>query len=244
VRKVEIERARRKRPDSLDAYDLYLRALPRATTCMPEDVDSALPLLEKAIELEPDYAAAHGMIAWCHEQRYLRGGLREETRAAASKHARAAIAMGGDDAAALGLGGFVVGVVEHDFTSALIAIDRSLALSPSSALNYAFSAIIRAWKGDDADAVAHAETAFRHSPYDPLIWMPYIGLAYTHFFSRRFEDALSAAVQALRGNPHFSVPAYLQTASLARLGRDTEAVAAGGYLLRTTARLCDRFARR
>jgi adenylate cyclase len=229
--KVEIERARRKRPDSLDAYDLYLRALPLATTGMPENADNALPLLVQAIALEPDYAAAHGMIAWCHEQRYLRGGLREETRTAASNHARAAIAMGGDDAPALALGGFVLGVVEHDFASALSAIDRSLALSPSSALTYAFSAIIRAWKGDDADAVAHAETALRHSPYDPLMWMPYVGLAYTHFFSGRFADALGAAVRTLRGNPRFSVPAFLQAASLAQLGRDTEAAAAGRNLL-------------
>src|SRR5215475_810179 len=49
LRKAEIERARHKRPDSLDAYDLYLRALPLATTCMPEDADKALPLLEEAI---------------------------------------------------------------------------------------------------------------------------------------------------------------------------------------------------
>ena len=108
--------------------------------------------------------------------------------------------------------------------------DRSRS-GPSSALTYAFSAIIRAWRGDDADAVAHAETALRHSPYDPLSWLPCVGLAYTHFFSGRFEDALGAAVRALRGNPRFSVPAFLQTASLARLGHDTEAVAAGRHLL-------------
>jgi len=53
-------------------YDLYLRALPYAFTPMPEDADKALPLLGKAIELEPDFAAAHAIIAWCHEARYLR----------------------------------------------------------------------------------------------------------------------------------------------------------------------------
>jgi adenylate cyclase len=63
LRQAEIERARRKRPDSLDAYELYLRALPYAFTPMPEDADKALLLLEKAIELEPDYAAAHAIIA-------------------------------------------------------------------------------------------------------------------------------------------------------------------------------------
>ena len=225
LRKAEIERARRKRPDSLDAYDLYLRALPLATACMPEDADKALPLLEEAIRLEPDYAVAHGLIAWCHEQRYLRGGLQEGTRAAALKHAHAAIAVGGDDAPALAMGGFVIGVVEHDFAAALDALDRSIELSPSWALTYSFSSILRAWKGDDPGSVAHAETALRHSPYDPLIWMPYIGLAYTHFFSGRFEEAISAADRALQGNPRFSVPAFLRTAALARLGREAEAAA-------------------
>jgi adenylate cyclase len=39
LRQAEIERARRKRPDSLDAYDLYLRALPFAFASMPQDAD-------------------------------------------------------------------------------------------------------------------------------------------------------------------------------------------------------------
>ena len=42
LRQAEIERAKRKRPDSLDAYDLYLRALPFAFTAMPETADEAL----------------------------------------------------------------------------------------------------------------------------------------------------------------------------------------------------------
>jgi adenylate cyclase len=88
LRQAEIERARRKRPDSLDAYDLYLRALPDAVAAMPEDADKALALLNKTIELEPDFAAAHALIAWCHEQQYLRGGMQEETRLAAVRHAR------------------------------------------------------------------------------------------------------------------------------------------------------------
>jgi len=205
--------------------------LPLATTCMPEDADKALPLLEEAIRLEPDYAVVLALIGWCHEQRYLRGGLQEETRAAALKHAHAAITGGGDDAMALAVAGFVIGVVEHDFAAALDALDRSIELSPSSALAHAFSAILRSWKGDDRSSIAHAETAFRHSPYDPLIWLPYIGLAYTHFFSGRFEEAISAADRALQGNPRFSVPAFLKTAALARLGREAEALASARRLL-------------
>jgi TolB-like protein len=172
LRKAEIERARRKRPDNLDAYDLFLRALPFAMTAMPEHADKALHLLEQAIRLEPDYALAHGFIAWCHEQRYLRGGLHAETREAAREHAHAAITFGSDDAMALAMGGFVIAVMERDYPVALDAIDRALALSPSSALAFGFSSIVRAWMGDSPTAISHARIGIRLSPYDPMIYLP------------------------------------------------------------------------
>ena len=223
LRKAEIERARRKRPDSLDAYDLYLRALPFAFTAMPQDADRALTLLDRAIELEPDYAAAHAMIAWCHEQRYLRGGLHEEVKQAALQHARTAIAVGGDDAAALATAGFVIAVIEYDYETATVAFDRSFALSSSSALALGFSSIVRAWKGDDATAVDQAERAIRLSPFDPLLYLPYVGLAYAHFAAGRFEEAAAAAGRARQSNPKFSMPYVLHAAALTNLGRGEEA---------------------
>jgi tetratricopeptide (TPR) repeat protein len=198
---------------------------------MPDHADAALPLLEQAIRREPEYAVPHALLGWCHEQRYLPGGLHEDVRAAASRHTRAAIALGADDAQALALGGFVLDAVEHDFNIALEAIDRSLALSPSFALAYGFSTIIRSWSGDDANSVAHAETALRLSPYDPLIYLPCVGLAYTHFFSGRFEEAVDAAGRALQANPRFSVPCFLRTAALARLGREAGAMASARRVL-------------
>jgi adenylate cyclase len=230
LRKVEIERARRKRPDSLDAYDLYLRALPFAFTAMPQDADKALTLLDRAIQLEPDYAAAHATIAWCHEQRYLRGGLHEEAKQAALQHARTAIAAGGDDAAALATAGFVVAVIEYDYETATAAFDRSFALSSSSALALGFSSIVRAWKGDDATAVDHAERAIRLSPFDPLLYVPYVGLAYAHFAAGRFEEAAAAAGRASQSNPKFSMPYVLHAAALANLGRGEEARVVAGRL--------------
>ncbi len=230
LRKAEIERARRKRPDSLDAYDLYLRALPFAFTAMPQDADTALTLLVRATELEPDYAAAHAMIAWCHEQRYLRGGLNEEVKQAALHHARTAIAVGGDDAAALATAGFVIAVIEYDYDAATAAFDRSFALSNSSALALGFSSIVQAWKGDDATAVDQAERAIRLSPFDPLLYLPYVGLAYAHFAAGRFEEAANAAGRASQSNPKFSMPYVLHAAALANLGRGEEARVVGDAL--------------
>ena len=225
LRQAEIERAKRKRPDSLDAYDLYLRALPLAFTAMPEFADKALDLLQQAVAIEPDYAVAHAFIAWCYENRFLRGGLDAETRAAGIHHARRAIATGGDDATALAVAAFVIGILERDYHAAFNAFDRALALSPSSSLAFGFSSIVRAWAGDSPTSVEQAETALRLSPFDPLIFMPYVGLAYAHFFAGRFEDSASAAGLAAQSNPGFSVPRILQTAALANLGRIDDAKA-------------------
>jgi adenylate cyclase len=231
LRQAEIERARRKRPDSLDAYDLYLRALPHAFTAMPEDADKALALLIKAVELEPDYAVAHAIIAFCHEQRYLRGGMQEETRLAALHHARLAIAGGGGDAAALATAGFVIAVCGRDYETAVTAFDRSFALSSSLALALGFSSIVRAWRGDDAIAVEQANRALRLSPFDPLLYLPYVGLAYAHFAAGRFEETVAAASLATQSNPRFSVPQILLTAALSCLDRSQEAKAAVQRLL-------------
>src|SRR5262249_36384217 len=154
LRQAEIERARRKRPENLDAYDLYLRALPFAYTSMPQEADRALGFLEQAIKLEPDFAVGHAMIAWSHEQRYLRGGLHEQDKAIALHHARLAIASGGDDATALAIAGLVIGFLDpRDYESALNAFGRSLSLSPSSALALILSAATRAWRGESAIAI-------------------------------------------------------------------------------------------
>jgi TolB-like protein len=62
LRDAEIERVKRKRPENLDAYDLVLRATPWVYLAMPEQASKAIPLLEQALALEADYAAAHGLL--------------------------------------------------------------------------------------------------------------------------------------------------------------------------------------
>jgi len=231
LRKAEVERARRKRPESLDAYDLFLRALPIAAAAMPDDAQRALGLLERAIRLEPDYAAVHGFMAWCHEQLYLRAGLHVESREAALRHAYAALETGSDDALALAMGGFVIGMLARNYDVALDALDRSLALSPSSALAFGFSSVIRMWNGEDQTAIEHAKMGIRLGPYDPLIYLSYVGLAYAQFFSGNFVESASAATRAAAANPRFSVPRYQHAAALVRLGQLEAAKAAAKVLL-------------
>ena len=71
----------------------------------------------------------------------------------------------------------------------------------------------------------------RPSPYDPLIYLPNVGLAFAQLFSGNFDEAASAASRASSANPRFSVPRYLHVAALVRLGRQDEAKAIAKVLL-------------
>jgi len=231
LREAEIERSRRKRPDSLDAYDLYLRALPHAHVAMPGDADKALALLRESLALQPDYAAAHAAAAWCHEQRYLRGGMHEDDKVAGLAHARAALEAGADDAATLATAGFVIGLIEHDYETAMLAIDRALALNGSSALALGLGSTILAHAGRTADAITYGERALRLSLHDPTIYLPFTGLGIAHLVDGHFEEAAAACNKAIQSNPRFSFPRVLQTAALSSLGRSDEAKIAARRVL-------------
>jgi adenylate cyclase len=219
----ESERVRRKRPENLDAYDLVLRAAPFAHRLMPEDAAKAIPLLERAIELEPGYADAHGLLAFCYETRFVRAGLHEPDRAAAIGHARAALATGGDHATALALAGFVVAILEHDSATALDALGRAVALAPSSAVALTYSALIHVLLGETETGMEHAQRALRLSPSDPMNFPAHQALAYGNFALERYEEAANAARRAVRVNPGFSTLHTFLVAPLVLLGRTAEA---------------------
>jgi adenylate cyclase len=230
LRSAEIDRVKRKRPENLDAYDLLLRAI-SADMAMPQGVAKALPFLERALALEPDYARAHGHLAMCHHTLYLRGGLREENRRAAVHHAHAAIANGQDDSTALTLAGFVIGMDEHDRAAAFQAFETALALSPSSAFTYLIGSAVLGWGGDAERAIEWAERALRLSPFDSWNWFPCHGLALGHFSLGHYHEAAAAARKAIQFNPGFSMSHMLLAASLVKLGRLEEAKSAAAHVL-------------
>jgi len=231
LRQAEIERVKRKRPDSLDAYDLVLRALPHVFIAMPKEAAEAIPLLQKALALEPDYAGAHGLLAWCHEILFVRGGFSDENRAGAVRHGHAAIAHGRDDATALALGAFVIAMVEHDRVTAFEAFEQALALSPSCSFALFSGCVALAWGGEADRAIEWAKCALRISPFDRLNHLAYHGLAVGHFLRGRYEEAADAGRRSVQSNPGFSVSHCLLAAPLAKLGRTEEAKAVAKRVL-------------
>lgn len=231
LRKAEIERVRRKRPDSLDAYDLVLRALPGAYSMMAEGATAAIPLLQQALNADPHYVRAHALLAWCHHHCFTRGGLREEDRLAAIRHARVAASGGSDDATSLAICGLVIWLNEHDASAALRLFDRALAISESDIFALSCGASALAWMGQPDTAIDRAKRALRFSPFDPMNFMSHDAMSVAHFQNESFEKARDAAQHAIESNPSFSVPHLLLAAALVRLRRTDEAKAAARQAL-------------
>jgi TolB-like protein/Tfp pilus assembly protein PilF len=231
VRKAEINRVKRKRPDSLDAYDLVLQAQPDVDSGMPEQVTRALALLERAIALDPTYALAHGNAAMCHHCLFLRAGLKEANRAASIRHARSAIVYGQDDALALTWAGFSIGMDGHDHAAAFTALEAALTISPSSALTYILGSVMLGWSGEAERAIEWSEKGVRLSPFDSWAWAAFDAQAMSHLLRGRYEEACRAAYKSVQANPAHSIT-YVQLAgALAKLGRLDEARTAAARVL-------------
>jgi len=231
LRLAEAERVKRKRPESLDAYDFLLQAQPDVYTRMPEPSKRALVLLERALALDPTYGLAHGYAAQCHHSIFLRGGLREENRAASIRHAEAAITHGQDDALAFSFAGFAIGMDKHDRAAAFAAFEAALAISPSSAVTYIQGSVILAVGGETEQAIEWAERGLRLSPFDPWRTSAHFSIAVGRFHRGAYEEAADAARKAVQASPGFSMPQMVLTASFAKLGRIEEAKTAAARLL-------------
>lgn len=231
IRRVEIERARSKRPDNLDAYDLFLRALPHTYANTPAANDEALRLLNEALHLDPNYACVHGYAAWGYEQRFLRGGFHPEDRIAALEHANIALSIGADDPLPLCMGAFVHSTITHDYNRAINALDRALKLNSNSALAYGLSAMVHMFHESYERSCDHAFKALRLSPFDPMNYHSYLALAWVCLFTDRFEEALTYSALGIQVNPDFSIAHASLVASYANLGRLDEARAAAARLI-------------
>ncbi len=232
LRAAEIGRVKRKRPESLDAYDLVLRALPHVYAVMPEEAQKAIPLLQRALAVEPDYGLAHAFLALCFEVVYRAGGFVDRAIGAlAVRHAHAALAHGPDDATALGLSAFVIAIVERDPPAAIVAFERAIALSPSCSIALMLGAAAMGCAGETERALMWGEQAIRLSPFDRLIFAAYVGISLARFMSGSYEEAAAAARRATQSNPGFSVPHMMLAASLGGLGRIAEARTAAARVL-------------
>ncbi len=231
LRGAEIERARRKPTASLDAYDLYLRALPHVFAPMFEGNSRGAAAARPGPRARPE----------------LRRGERAQGLVPPAVHTcTAGLATTRPSAwPASGLPAgrspwartiprpspWAVSCCRCWRTTTRLGsrqLRRALALSPSSALALGSSAGVHCFAGDYDTAIEHGQRALRLSPFDPLAYRSLIALAFAHLFTDRREAAAEYAERAIQANPGFDVPHTVLVASLVELGRLEEARRGGG----------------
>jgi TolB-like protein len=232
LERAEIERAQRKPTESLDAYDYYLRAMANLHHGTKGAVEEALRLLYKAIELDPNYAAAHGVAAWCHFWRKVNGWLndRPQELAEGARLARRAVELGRDDAVALTRAGHALAHLTGDLDGGVALLDRAKMLNPNLASAWFLGGFLRVWRGDSEGAIVHFAHAMRLSPLDPEIYRMQAGTAVAHLFAGRFDEASLWAAKAYRDLPTFLMVVSIIAASHALAGRTDEAKQAAQHL--------------
>jgi len=203
LERAEVERAKHKPTESLDAYDYFLRGIASLHSWTKESNDEALRLFNKAIELDPDFASAYGMASWCYVRRKGSRWMtdRVQETAEAARLGRRAVELGWDDPVALAWGGFSLAYVVHDVEVGATLIDRALLLNPNLAEAWHFSGWVRIYLGQPEIAIEHLAHAMRLSPVDPLTFVALMAIAFAHFFAGRYNDASLWAEKALAASP-------------------------------------------
>ena len=234
LEQAEMERAKRKPTESLDAYDYYLRGMASYYLRTREGIDKALPLFQQAIAVDPCFASAYGMAAWCYAWRKINGWMTDRVRETAETErlARRAAELGPDDAVALSRAAHALTFVLGNHDDAATLVDRALMLNPNLAGAWYASGWVRVWLGETDTAINHFAHAMRLSPLDPHSIGMQAGTAFAHFLAGRHDEASHWAQQALWEQTNYLTTLLIAAASYALAGRSGDAQ-------RITARICE-----
>jgi TolB-like protein/Tfp pilus assembly protein PilF len=225
----------RKTTDNLEAYDYYLRGTEsfwRAYYGSNKDVNiQARQLLEKAVELDPAYAAAYaglGATSFSDGFYHWSSNLAQSFDQAAELLQKA-IAL--DDSLPQAHGFLAqVYVWKKQYDQAIAEAERVIALDPNNANGYHNLGNILTFTGRAEEGIGLIEKAMRLNPRYPPMYLQSLNFAYR--LVGRYEEAIAPAKKILVLNPNF-MPAHLQLASCyAHLGRLEEARAEAAEVMR------------
>jgi TolB-like protein len=225
LEEAEIERVRRKPTASLDAYDYFLRGMAGLHKWSREGNEEALSHFYRAIELDPNFATAHGLAARAYVQRNAGGWIADRPREVgeASRLARRAVELGHDDAVALCTAGFAMGDLVGEAQDGDAFIEEALTINPNLAWAWLYSGWVKAASGNPDLALERIARARRLSPHDPQNFSIHTAMAFAQFIAARYNEGLASAQAALRDRPVYQLANCMLAANAAMAGHSAEA---------------------
>jgi len=224
IRGAEIERARRKPPASLSAYDLYLRALPQLWNGTGDGVTKAIEILRQSLSLDSARAPTLAALAWGLVMTYpLAGNASPDAKTEALDLARRAVEQDATDSFAHAVCGFTLfGPVGRDDQGRTHA-DEAVRLNPSSTFAWGTLGMMHAMGGEYESAIQCLDRSLALSPYDHMLWLWMTGLTSSCFALGRYEDGIAWARKSIQHNPGNGTGHRMLAANLAAAGRVDEA---------------------
>jgi len=203
IRLAEIERARRKRPQDLGAYDYTMRAMPHVWALEREASVKALELLDHALAIDPEYPLALSLAGWCYAQRSVYNWTDDidSARSTALRLAEKATEQGGEDPLILAVLGAVHSISRNHGT-ARVMLERAVTLDPNAAWAWSRLGWVENYSERPDRAVTHFERALRLSPLDPMNFNNYVGMGSANEVAERYDAAVEMYRRALQERPH------------------------------------------
>jgi TolB-like protein/DNA-binding SARP family transcriptional activator len=233
LHEAEMNRVRVKRPDSLEAYDLFLRAQENMHNSSRSVFETSLALFDAAIAKDPRYAAALAWRAYWHVLRVGQGWSPDPTddTTQADRFARAAIEFNSMEPMALAVHGLVASYLYKDFDLAFRRFETALRINANAAPAWLWSAAAHAWMGNGSLAIEQIDKAMALSPYDPLMYA-YSGIAaMAYLVDGQYERAIECALRSLWENRTYTSSYRQLVIALVLAGREDEARASARRLL-------------
>ena len=222
---VEIERAKRKPIENLDAYDRFLRGVARMHDLTQESYEEALRLFYGAIELDPSFATPYGMVARCYA--YIRGQNwsvdKHHEEAEVRRMAGRVAALGPTDALAQASAGYALSRICHEDEVGLAMIDRAVSLNQNLAIGWANRGGTHMLLGQHDTAIEDLSRALRLSPLDPDAYWAETMMAFAYIGQDRHAEGLAWANRALAHRSDYMATFWASAIANALSGRIDEA---------------------
>ncbi len=225
VREAELKRALRKRPGSMNAYDLVMQAIDLIYRMNFEEFSRARGLLQQAIALDDNYAVAYAYAAMWLMHNINQGWTSDHAADAQEAERLAAVACARDstNGFALGIHAHARAILFRDYETSMTLFDRALAAAPGNAIVWTLSSGVYAYVGDGKESVARAERGLRLSPVDAQSHFYLLFLALAHYVNGTYEESIIWGYKSMALNPRLCSNMRWLIASLVGLGKFSEA---------------------
>jgi tetratricopeptide (TPR) repeat protein len=225
LEQAEIERAKRKPTENLNAYDCFLRGMAEWHDWTQAGHNNALKLFYRAIELDPTFGRPYALAAACYLMRKSNGWTIDRVAeiAETERLAKLGADLGRTDAVALAWCAHALALVVGDIKAGIALVDRALLLNPNLAVAWQRSGWLRVYAGDCEAAIEHLKRAMRLNPLDPLMHLAQSAMAFGYFLRGDVDEASACAEQALRIRPDWPPALRVLAMSDATAGRQQAA---------------------